>query len=345
MSDKFESDFRFCSSLTRNLFLLSSQMTNQRRPHFQGYDEHVFDQNLFSSNYRKSQQKNFRSDKTFDENLSFPASLSNAGEFFCCDIFFPSFLATGYGHHITHSFLPLRGKVDLQHISQHQIFFHWKHSLLQTFGNSCNRFYDKYFSPRYFHWMLYFLYKTVCLKKGCSHIIYLFLWFQTFSESLFVSMNDRFPNILHTFLHTSWPRGWIYADIGLRYCWQAAVIHNMRFFTQDEKVLPWVFPDPCPHDEKHASPNQRELDEEWVKVGGRLCDNVPHQVDSTASEVVKFIRRCNLQLIIWQRSKKFSLPSWEDPWEPLAARIQASLASSRCTERCCWNQSWKKEKI
>ena len=143
-------------------------------------------------------------------------------------------------------------------------------------------------------------------------------------------MNDRFPNILHTFLHTSWPRGWIYADIGLRYCWQAAVIHNMRFFTQDEKVLPWVFPDPCPHDEKHASPNQRELDEEWIKVGGRLCDNVPHQVDSTASEVVKFIGRCHLQLIIWQRSNIFLVYRHErvpeNPWQlvsrhPLPRRV------------------------
>ena len=59
VSARSMSDFRFCSSLTRNLVLLSSQMTNQRRPNFQGYDEHVFDQNLFSSNYRKSQQKTF----------------------------------------------------------------------------------------------------------------------------------------------------------------------------------------------------------------------------------------------------------------------------------------------
>ena len=321
MSDKFKSDFRFCSSLTRNLVLLSSQMTNQRRPNFQGYDEHVFDQNLFSSNYRKSQQKTFDQKKLLMKIWVFrqvcPAPGSSFVAIFSFLLFLQQVMAITSP---THSF-PSEEKLIFNIFRNTRYLF--------TFGNSCNRFYDKYFSPRCFHWMLYFLYKTVCLKKGYSHIIYLFLWFQTFSESLFVSMNDRFTNILHTFLHTSWPRGWIYADIGLRYCWQAAVIHNMRFFTQDEKVLPWVFPDPCPHDEKHASPNQRELDEEWVKVGGRLCDNVPHQVDSTASEVVKFIRRCHLQLIIWQRSKKLDyrherIP--ENPWQlvsrhPLPRRV------------------------
>ena len=122
-------------------------------------------------------------------------------------------------------------------------------------------------------------------------------YFKIFAESFFVWTNDIFPDIFYTIPHAP-HAGWIYTDIGLRYCWR--ILAKQKYFTIDLKevekqVAPWVFANPRPHDEEHAGPDQGELDEEGVEVGGRLCDDVPHQVDSTACEVVKLFHWGHLE--------------------------------------------------
>ena len=74
---------------------------------------------------------------------------------------------------------------------------------------------------------------------------------------------------------------------------QAKIFHKKSF--HKIQVAPWVFANPRPHDEEYAGPDQGELDEEGVEVGGRLGDDVPHQVNSTTGEVVKFFHRSHLE--------------------------------------------------
>ena len=106
----------------------------------------------------------------------------------------------------------------------------------------------------------------------------------------FVWMNDRFPDIFYTIPHAAWPTGWIYTDIGLRYC--SRILPDQKYFI---KTSPRIFADPRPHDEEDPGPDQGELDEEGVEVGGRLRDNVTHQVDSTTCEVVKLFHWGHLE--------------------------------------------------
>ena len=76
------------------------------------------------------------------------------------------------------------------------------------------------------------------------------------------------------------------------------ILRKLNTYTQNEKILrsrPWVLANPGPHDEENASPDQGELDEEGVEVGGRLRDNVTHQVDSTTCEVVKLFHWGHLE--------------------------------------------------
>ena len=79
--------------------------------------------------------------------------------------------------------------------------------------------------------------------------------------------------------------------------WFKILLEN---FSKQAKVLhkknaPWVLANPGPHDEEDAGPDQGELNEEGVEVGGRLRDDVPHQVNSTACEVVKLFHRGHLE--------------------------------------------------
>ena len=105
-------------------------------------------------------------------------------------------------------------------------------------------------------------------------------------------MIDIFPDIFYTIPHAPWPPGWIYTDIGLRYCWR--VLAKQKYF---KKNAPWVLANPGPHDEEDAGADQGELYEEGVEVGGRLRDDVPHQVNSAACEVVKLFHRGHLEKV------------------------------------------------
>ena len=60
--------------------------------------------------------------------------------------------------------------------------------------------------------------------------------------------------------------------------------------------LPWIFPDPEPHDEENCCDNQAELYDEGVEVGGGLGHDVPHQVDPPARKIVKLDRPVHPEL-------------------------------------------------
>ena len=50
--------------------------------------------------------------------------------------------------------------------------------------------------------------------------------------------------------------------------------------------LPGIFSNTFPHGENNCSSNQAIFDDEWEKVGSGKFHNVPHDVITSASEVV-----------------------------------------------------------